>query len=139
MSRSSQTLAYMRLFRLPNVFTAIADITMGFLFVRGSLEPLGTYLCLLSASCLLYSSGMVLNDVVDVDIDSKLRPQRPIPSGQISLNWAKQLAYGMLALGVAMAWLAGFIHADSTPISWRSGAVAIILAIFIHLHHPEDY
>ena len=31
--------AYLQLFRLPNVFTAVADILLGFLFTHAWLEP----------------------------------------------------------------------------------------------------
>ena len=43
MNKTSPLLAYLRLFRLPNVFTAAADVLMGHLFVRGSLQPVGTF------------------------------------------------------------------------------------------------
>jgi len=76
---SSKLLAYLQLFRAPNVFTAIADVAMGFVFVTGSLQPVGGFLCLALASCLLYTAGMILNDVYDFDVDLKERPSRPLP------------------------------------------------------------
>jgi len=86
---AAKLLAYLRLFRLPNVFTAMADVAMGFLFVRQSLEPISMFACLLVASSLLYTAGMVLNDVFDYEVDRQERPQRPLPSGQIGLRWAR--------------------------------------------------
>ncbi|MBW3597277.1 MAG: UbiA family prenyltransferase [Planctomycetes bacterium] len=124
---SSQWLAYLQLFRAPNVFTAAADVSMGRLFVAGTLAPPGPFLLLLAASCLLYTAGMVLNDVYDVEIDRKERPQRPLPSGRISVRTAKTLGYGMLLLGIAAGWAAGFAAGDAA-IPWRSGAVATLLA-----------
>lgn len=125
---TSQLLAYLRLFRIPNVFTAVADVAMGFFFVSGSAIDWRSFLCLLGASCLMYTAGMILNDVYDYDIDTQERPQRPLPAGQISLAKARALGYGMLASGVALGFLAGFI-ASSHPISsWRSGLVALCLA-----------
>jgi hypothetical protein len=41
---------YLRLFRLPNVFTAMADVTMGFLFVQMRLHPWPVYAVLVLAS-----------------------------------------------------------------------------------------
>ena len=133
-SKPSTLLAYLRLFRLPNVFTAMADVTMGFLFVGGSVDLLIPFVCLVAASSLLYVSGMVLNDVYDIEVDARERPFRPLPSGQISLGWATWLGYEMLLVGVALAWVAGYIYPDQVAINWRSGVVALILAISIVLY-----
>ncbi len=133
--RPSRLLAYLRLFRLPNVFTAVADITMGFFFVRQSLDPPLIYFCLLFATALMYTAGMVLNDVYDVEVDRQERPFRPLPSGQISLGWATWLGYEMLLLGVALAWLAGLIHPGEVATSWKSGVLAVCLAVCILLYN----
>ena len=69
--RSDSTLHnYLQLMRLPAVFTAMADVTMGFLFVqwggaqwRPTPWDFATLASLLAASSLLYLAGMVLNDV----------------------------------------------------------------------------
>jgi 4-hydroxybenzoate polyprenyltransferase len=133
---TSKLLVYLRLFRLPNVFTAMADVAMGFLFVRQSLEPVAMFVCLLAASSLFYTAGMVLNDVFDYDVDKRERPERPLPSGQISLRWASWLGFKMLLVGVGLAWLAGYIHAgDAQPVvAWRSGAVAVLLVTCVLLY-----
>ncbi len=57
---ASKPLAYLQLARIPNVFTALADVTMGFLVVHQSLEPYPVFLLLAGASCCLYTAGMVL-------------------------------------------------------------------------------
>ena len=133
-SRASKLLAYLQLFRAPNVFTAIADVTMGFLFVRQSLRPGAVFVCLLAASSLLYIAGMILNDVYDFEVDARQRPQRPLPSGRISVGWARWLGYEMLLSGVALGWLAGYIFPADTALSWRSGVVATALAGCIVLY-----
>jgi len=121
-------LAYSRLFRLPNVPTAVADVMMGYVLVHGSLDPAIVFLCLVGASCLLYVSGMVLNDVYDLKTDAGERPERPLPSGAISPGWAKWLGYEMLLLGVALGWIAGYACFGLTATAWRSGVVATVLA-----------
>jgi 4-hydroxybenzoate polyprenyltransferase len=123
---SSTLLAWLRLFRAPNVFTAIADIAMGFLVVRGSYQPLGLFVSLALASALIYTAGMVLNDVFDIEIDRKERPFRPIPSGQIRLPQARVLGLTMLGAGVVFGTLAGYLYSAALP--WRSGLIAIVLA-----------
>lgn len=117
-------LAYLQLFRFPNVFTAIADVAMGFYFTQLSVNPPTWFLPLMFASCFLYIAGMVLNDVFDYDVDKAERPERPLPSGRIDLAWARQLGFGMLAVGVLLAFLAGV----------RSGAVALLLAVAVYVY-----
>src|SRR4051794_40806202 len=96
--------AWLQLLRLPNVFTAAADVTMGFLVTQRGLEPVQDFAMLVAASCLLYLSGMVLNDVFDAGVDAVERPERPIPSGRISLRAATIVGWTMLFAGVALAW-----------------------------------
>ena len=125
-------LAYLQLVRLPNVFTAISNILMGFMFTKGWPNTVIEFVDLLSlvaATCLLYSGGMVLNDVYDYDVDMQERPQRPLPSGRIDLAWAKKLGFGMLLAGVLIAAFPGF--GSFAP---RSAIVALLLAIAIYLY-----
>jgi 4-hydroxybenzoate polyprenyltransferase len=127
-AESSKLLAYLQLCRAPNVFTAIADVAMGFVFVAGSLEPVGAFACLAIASCLLYTAGMILNDVYDFDVDLQERPSRPLPSGRISRDRAQMLGYGMLAGGILLASCVSLIATMPAALAWRSGAVALLLA-----------
>ena len=123
MNPNSRLLAYLQLFRLPNLFTAIADVAMGFLFVHG-VKPDSSFVMLVGASCLLYTAGMVLNDVFDYDVDLAERPERPLPSGRVDRRWAKQLGFGMLIVGAGIAWIVG-------P---RSGSIASLLAVAVLLY-----
>jgi len=111
--RTSLTLAWLRLMRLPNVFTAIADVAMGYLFVHGKFVDPAKLACLIAASALLYTAGMVLNDVFDIEVDRKERPFRPLPSGRISLGVARTFGFTLLVLGVGCGWLAGFVPGDA--------------------------
>ena len=122
----SAWLAYARLCRLPNVFTAVADIAMGFLVARQCLEPLGAFFCLAASSALLYTAGMVLNDVFDFEIDARERPFRPLPAGQIALPLARAVGLTMLLLGIAFGGMAGWVYSFTWP--WRSGLVALAIA-----------
>ena len=86
LSPDSPLRAYLELLRLPNLFTAAADVAMGFLFVRATwAAPRHDWLLVpvALASILLYASGVVLTDVFDRTIDSRQRPERPLPSGRI--------------------------------------------------------
>lgn len=115
--------AWLQLLRLPNVFTAAADVMMGYLVTHHELQPYLHFGLLVAASCLLYLSGMVLNDVFDAEVDARERPERPIPSGRVSLKAASALGWAMLAAGVVLAWIVSYIAND-----WRPGAIASLLA-----------
>jgi 4-hydroxybenzoate polyprenyltransferase len=125
---------YLELMRIPNVFTAMADVTMGFLFVqstdwRWSVWDSWTLAALAAASCLLYMAGMVLNDVFDADLDSRQRPERPIPSGRVPLDSARRLGWRLLIAGVATGTAAAFFTGHLRP-----GVAAAVLAIAIVLY-----
>ena len=130
---SSSLLAYLQLLRIPNVFTAVADVTMGFLFVGQSIQqsPLSFVAVVVASSC-LYLAGMVLNDVFDFEVDLAERPQRPLPSGRISRKTATLLGLSLMAAGLTFGWLAGFFHGGPHPL--RSGVLATLLAVMIVLY-----
>lgn len=128
-------LAYLQLFRLPNVFTAIADVLMGYLLVHGVLEPSDTFplLLLVLASSLIYTAGMVLNDVFDYQVDCQERPQRPLPSGRISLGRARLLGLLMLLAGMIAAALSSWVVLDSA-VPWRGLLVSMALVTTVLLY-----
>jgi len=124
-------LPWLRLMRLPNVFTAIADVAMGYLFVQREVTDGLVLGCLIAASAALYTAGIVFNDVFDHNIDAKERPFRPIPSGQISLTSAASLASILMIVGLLLGWITDVLPRSQGEISWRSGFVASILALMI--------
>lgn len=95
--------AFLDLIRIPNVLTAVADAIAGFLFVGGSIENWRTLLLLVGASSCLYSGGVALNDICDIERDTRERADRPIPSGRVSRRAALGLAVGLLGGGFTLA------------------------------------
>lgn len=130
----SPLLDHLRLLRAPNVFTAIADVTAGYAIAVGTPRPDLRFLFLVLASSSLYLSGMVLNDVFDVETDRRERPQRPLPSGRIALGWARRLGFGLLLVGIVCGWVAGYVGLGEGGLPWRSGMVATALAGCILLY-----
>lgn len=132
--RPSKLFALAQLVRLPNVFTAVADVSMGCLFVLGAFNTWGSddfiaYAILIAVSCLMYCGGMVLNDVFDYDVDQQERPERPLPSGRLSVNFAQFFGFELLLLGTALGWTVSFLG-DSV----LTGIVASLLAVAILLY-----
>jgi 4-hydroxybenzoate polyprenyltransferase len=97
---------YLQLIRLPNLFTAAADSLAGFLIVGGSLAAVRTWGPFAAASVALYAFGIVANDLCDLRVDQLERPNRPLPSGSVSLAFARRLAVALVILGVSLAALA---------------------------------
>src|SRR5216110_2611253 len=101
-----RVLPYAQLVRLPNTFTAMADIFLGATAAGMLLERFGAFVCLLLASTLLYWSGMIWNDYFDLDQDRKERPGRPLASGRVSPRAAVLLGASCMLGGVLLAGLA---------------------------------
>ncbi|HEX7379318.1 MAG TPA: UbiA family prenyltransferase [Pirellulales bacterium] len=120
---ASRLRAWAELFRLPNVFTALADVAMGFLLTHPSHHPADVLALLALASACIYLSGMVLNDYFDRAVDAVERPRRPLPSGRVSPRLARRLGWGLLATGVVAGWLAGLLTGGV-----RSGLTATLVA-----------
>jgi 4-hydroxybenzoate polyprenyltransferase len=107
-------LAWARLVRLPNVFTALADISIGLFAGHDSVSTV-TVAGLLTSSACLYSAGMAWNDYFDRDVDRRERPGRPIPSGAITPREARRFASVLSVLGLAAAAAAGWVGDDWSP------------------------
>jgi len=124
--------AYLELMRFPNVFTSIADVTMGFLFVRpvSDWSDWLTLSTLMLTSSLFYASGMVLNDLFDVEVDLRERPERPLPSRKISLHVARWLGWTLLVVAVLLTFLVGLMVGEVWP-----GTVGLMLASCIVLYN----
>src|SRR5437870_135185 len=98
---------YAQLVRLPNVFTALADICLGAVAALAATGGSGaswwSFLLLLLCSACLYCAGMVWNDVFDIEQDRRERPFRPIPSGRVSRRAAMLLGVILLGVGLVCA------------------------------------
>jgi 4-hydroxybenzoate polyprenyltransferase len=102
--QSSRTRTFLELVRLPNLFTAVGDVMVGYLIVsRGMNISWRDLSILMIASVCLYAGGVVLNDYFDRDIDAVERPERPIPSGRIHERDALKLGFRLLGLGGVFA------------------------------------
>ena len=135
--------SYLQLVRPANIVTAWADVLAGCgaglsvagiaLFSTGSgSEYWPASLWLLLATTGLYGGGVTFNDVFDARLDAVERPERPIPSGQVSVVGAACWGSALLVMGVGAA----------AQVSWVSGGLAGAIALCALLynkvskHHP---
>lgn len=122
---------YAQLVRLPNVFTALADICLGTLATRGLPEHWLAFVFLLLASACLYCGGMVWNDYFDLEQDRRERPFRPLPSGRVTRRAAVRLGVLLLGAGVGFAFLSGW---RSDGWTWTPLVLAVLLVVAILLY-----
>jgi len=80
---------------------------------------------LLLGVSVLYTGGMFLNDAFDSDYDRQRRPERPIPSGKITVQLVWRWGFGQLVAGIFLLLFCGQMAAGA----------AFFLALFILLYN----
>ncbi|OYD43746.1 UbiA-like protein EboC [Sphingobacterium cellulitidis] len=100
---------WIQIIRPSNVLTAISDVLAGVaiacLFLHHDLPEVNNLILITISSMLLYTGGIVFNDVFDAALDQVERPERPIPSGRIKKSSAAILGAVAFAIGCALAFL----------------------------------
>ena len=128
---SGLLLPWLRLMRLPTVFTSLTNVLCGYLVSSAErdlpalVRQPELYLLLLSSAG-LYLGGMVLNDVFDVELDRVERPNRPIPAGLITRKAAAVLGGLLILTGVGCAALASGTT-DFSPVVIAAVLAAVVL------------
>ncbi len=128
-------LAFAQLLRLPNVFTAFADIALagcvGLSLISG--WPSSDYwlriVLLALASGSLYLAGMVWNDYFDLAEDAQSRAFRPLPSGRITVRTAIVLGVLLVIAGLTFAILAGLpgqAEWNAEPLVYAIGLAGLV-------------
>jgi heme O synthase-like polyprenyltransferase len=115
---------YLQLTRPANLVTAVADILAGLTIAEFTFANYTPIYLVVSTLC-LYGGGVVLNDVFDAKLDAVERPERPIPSGRVSLRSATLLGISLLVIGVLSAAF----------LSELSGGVALVVALLTLLYN----
>jgi 4-hydroxybenzoate polyprenyltransferase len=128
----------LRLGRISNLPTVWTNVLVGVMLAGGSLADPRMALLLLALS-LFYVGGMFLNDAFDHGFDAKHRPERPIPSGQVSAREVFVVGFGLLALGMVGVALAS--RSRSGIPAWPAFASSAALAaaiVFYDAHHKDN-
>ncbi|MGB3969469.1 MAG: UbiA family prenyltransferase, partial [Planctomycetota bacterium] len=110
-------LPVLRLLRVGTLFSPAADVVAG-AAVAGVLGEPGVARAAL-ASVLLYAAGMVWNDIADRRLDATVRPERPLPRGELSLAFAVGLGIALLAGGLLCS-----------PCRWHHGLIAALVLVY---------
>ena len=128
----------LRLGRVSNLPTVWTNTLVGVVLVGGSVVDPRVILLLLALS-LCYIGGMFLNDAFDRDIDARERPERPIPSGQVSAATVFNAGFVMLGLALALLLWAGYGFPGGTE--WRpvlSGVALAAAIVFYDWYHKNN-
>jgi len=137
-------IAILKLIRLPNIFTAISNVWVGYaigmLFTAWATTsiPLTTTRILNGilydvsivtlSSAMLYGGGAMLNDCFDMGFDCRTRPERVLPSRIIPPQIALGLGLVLLAFGSGL----GFYINPSTGII--TSAIALLALLYDITH-----
>lgn len=104
--------AWMRLLRIHNAVFGSLTVAVGALLFACRLDVLLlgvlTYITLACA-------GNVVNDIMDLEVDRVNRPDRPLPSGVISLRGAWRCYFACLSTGLALAVVTSVLLWDPLP------------------------
>jgi 4-hydroxybenzoate polyprenyltransferase len=123
---------WLALARVSNLPTVWMNVLAAAVLATGRLE-LSPYLLLAAALSAFYAAGMVWNDVVDRELDAVAKPERPIPSGRITVEQAR--VGGVALFGLGLALLLAAPHASAF---WPGLALVALIAVYDRFHkaHP---
>jgi 4-hydroxybenzoate polyprenyltransferase len=127
----------LRLGRVSNLPTVWTNTLAGIVLAGGSIADARTAPLLLALS-LFYVAGMYLNDAYDAAIDARERPDRPIPSGQVSADTVFALGFAMMALGLALLVWVGYGTVAGTGLGPLMGGLGLGAAIVLYDRRHKD-
>jgi 4-hydroxybenzoate polyprenyltransferase len=130
----------LRLGRVSNLPTVWTNVAAGIVLAGGALEPLPVALLIVALS-LFYVGGMYLNDAFDREIDAVERPERPIPSGQVSAATVFAVGFALLALGelVLAASALGLQGGQGWPPVVAGAALAVAIVYYDARHKTDPW
>jgi geranylgeranylglycerol-phosphate geranylgeranyltransferase len=108
-SISSHLGAYLTLVRIPNCLMIGLAVLVGEAIALGNLPSLGQAVFGFLTASLLLAGTMVLNDVQDAQIDKVNSPDRPIPSGKVSIREAYALSIVLSGLAIVSSATLGIL------------------------------
>ena len=143
MSEQSTVSSWFTLFRFGNSLTGLVGVIFGSLLALGQM-PKGdlasiTILHGLSVWAFMCSWN-ALNDILDIEIDKLNQPNRPLPSGKISLNNAKMITTVLMFFSLFCLVYAGYISSTIQGgfENWAPSILIWILAIFLLTNYESS-
>ena len=128
--RRSRLRAYVLLARFSNLPTVWTNVLAGTI-VSGGVVAAAEIVRLCAAVSLLYTAGMFLNDAFDRDVDARVRPDRPIPAGDVTVRETFIAGWGLLAAGLLV------IAMRATPGAMVSASLLAVSIVFYDYWHKR--
>ena len=119
MNANTSVTDWATLFRLGNNLTGVFGVFLGSIIALGDVpQGLLAHITILHASSVLFfmCSWNALNDIYDFEIDLVNRPDRPLPSGRISLNHAKTATAITMISSILSIALCYWLISGSNPV-----------------------
>ncbi len=117
-----------KLVRFPLPLTVIADLYAGTAPAQGGFGP-GTAPAFI-ASLSIYSAGLIFNDLADLEKDRKLRPERPLVTGEATRKAATAAGAFLSLAGILLPW---FFYEPSRSVMWT----ALLLLVLAYDFGPR--
>ena len=99
--RPSAAAAWLQLARVSNTPTVVSNTVAGAV-LASVVAPVDVLVAVAVAMALFYTAGMILNDVLDLEVDRRDRPERPLPSGVVSPRAAMIAVAALFVAGAAL-------------------------------------
>lgn len=123
----------LRLGRVSNLPTVWSNVLAAAVLADAVDRPWALVAVTLACS-LSYVGGMFLNDAFDRELDARVRPERPIPSGAVSARAVFGWGFGLLGTGLALIALVSEQRAG--VVAGSALAAAIVLYDVWHKTNP---
>lgn len=123
-----------RVSNLPTVWTN----TLAGAVLAGATDFGAQFAVMLLAFSFFYTGGMFLNDAFDADIDARERPERPIPSGEISRREVFGFASGLMLAGVALLAYVGMVMPPRTGMWPAIAGLALAATVAYYNWNHKD-
>ncbi len=116
----------LRLGRVSNLPTVWSNVLAALVLSGGEFDLRGVWMMLVATS--MYVGGMLLNDAFDAEIDSRERPERPIPAGEIGRRTVFVIGFALLLGGIVGAATFG------VAAFWAGLATAMLITLYNAWH-----
>ena len=148
MNANTSVTDWATLFRLGNNLTGVFGVFLGSIIALGDVpQGLLAHITILHASSVLFfmCSWNALNDIYDFEIDLVNRPDRPLPSGRISLNHAKIATAITMISSILSIALCYWLISGSNPVEgfevsdWYPSLAIWITALILLINYEFPF
>ena len=148
MNANTSVTDWATLFRLGNNLTGVFGVFLGSIIALGEVpQGLLAHITILHASSVLFfmCSWNALNDIYDFEIDLVNRPDRPLPSGRISLNHAKTATAITMISSILSIALCYWLISGSNPVEgfevsdWYPSLAIWIIALILLISYEFPF